>query len=227
MTIGFYHIDQNTGASAQGYVYAQAMVRSAKAVMPEVPVVQFTDMTSPAVKGVSEVRRKPREPMALLRMRHHAGVEGEWLFVDTDVIFQQSVTKVFRKDFDIGVTTRNWSHLRPAAGFSERMPYNVGVVFSRCPQFWAEVYTRLRRLEPALQQWMGDQHIICGMVKGRAHRYHFALMKGSRYNFPPQIESKHDPADVMQANAAIVHYKGPIRKPLLLQRIHQESKRCA
>ncbi len=226
MTIGFYHIDQNTGASSQGYEYAQAMIRSAKAVMPEVPIVHFTDMTSAAVKGVSDVRRKPSEPMALLRMRHHAGVEGEWLFVDTDVIFQKPVTKVFRnKVFDIGLTTRNWTHLRPANGFTERMPFNVGVVFSRCPKFWAEVYTRLRKLEPELQEWMGDQEVI-GIV-ARKRRYRIALVKGSRYNFPPQIPTKGDSAKVMLESAAIVHYKGAVRKPMLLDRIRREAKRCA
>ena len=227
MRIGFYHIDTNTPQSAIGHECARLMVRSAKRVMPTVPVIHFTDGTSRSVKGVDAVYRKPAEPMALLRMRHHAGVQGDWLFVDTDIIFQASVKYVFKAaTWDLGVTTRNWTHVKPAAGFSERMPYNMGVVFSRCPQFWSEVYLRLKVLEPEKQRWMGDQEAFCATLAEPWRPYEIRMLKGSRYNYPPMLPEDVPNTDQMQAEAAILHYKGERRKPLLLKGLKQEA-RCA
>jgi hypothetical protein len=227
MNIGVYHIDAQTPDSEIGYLCAREMVKSAKARMPAVRIVHFTDLESPPIKGVDEVRRKPSEPMALLRMRHHAGVKGEWLFVDTDVIFQKPVHKVFREDFDIAVTTRNWPHLKVAVGFTERMPFNSGVMFSRCPAFWSEVYCRLRQSDRDLQEWMGDQEVICDLVTDPDTRYTFRHVKGSIYNFPPALPDDAVDSLALQADAAIVHYKGPRRKPLLLKRLKMESRVCA
>lgn len=216
MNVGFFHIDTKTDASEQGYACARLLVASVRRCMPYAHVVHFTDLTSPGVKGVDAVRRKPSEPMALLRMRHHAGVEGEWLFVDTDVIVQRSgVRKVFNDEFDIAITDRTWPHLKAAVGFTERMPFNTGVVFSRCPRFWADVYTRLRNLEPELQQWMGDQEVICEIVNEDSPRYQVRHLRGHKYNYPPVVEE--DTTD-LEAAAFIVHYKGPKRKPLMMAR---------
>lgn len=219
MNIGFFHIDTNTIAADQGYVCARALVKSVRKCMPDVPVIHFTDQTSPGVKGVDAVRRKPSEPMALLRMRHHAGVEGDWLFVDTDVILQHTVRRMFLKTFDIAITTRNWSHLKAAAGFSARMPFNTGVVFSRCPRFWGEVYCRLRHLELAKQQWMGDQEVICDMIADDASPYVVAQVPGEKFNFPPRPDDYCDTYEALLADASIVHYKGSSRKAALMRRV--------
>jgi hypothetical protein len=189
-------------------------------------VVQFTDMTTKPIKGVDAVRRKPSEPMGLLRMRHYAGVEGQGVFVDTDVLFQQPVKRVFRSDFDIAVTRRDWTHVRAARGFSERMPFNTGVVFSRCPHFWGEVYTRMRVLEPEQQEWMGEQQTI-NDVAADTHRYHVRKLPGAVFNFPPEIPGEQPSSRELYAHASIVHYKGPKRKPLMLEHIKNGFRHCA
>lgn len=229
MKIGIYHVDTHTEASRDAYIWAKALVRSARAWMPDVPIVHFTDLASKAVKGVDAVRRKPSEPMALLRMRHQASVDGDWLFVDTDVIFQGAVAKVFKRAFDIAITTRTWPHLKVAVGFTERMPFNTGVVFSRCPHFWGEVYTRVRQLTPEQQEWMGDQEVICEMVDENDGRYDFGHLKGSIYNYPPVLPDANTEAMRRETEAAarIVHYKGAGRKAMLLARIQRESRQCA
>lgn len=195
------------------------MVKSAKKLMPFVPIVHFTDETSKAVKGVSAVRRKPAEPMGLLRMRHCAGVEGNWLFVDTDILFQQPVDQVFKRSFDVAVTKRDWAHLRTATGFAEKMPFNTGVVFSRRPHFWGEVYTRLRNMDDEQQEFMGEQQVICDLAQD--DRYKVLKLSGTQYNFPPELPDA-VPAHKLQKYASIVHYKGD-RKSMMLQ----ESQRCA
>lgn len=229
MSIGVFHVDTRTPASASAYVWAKAMVRSVRQVMPGTPVVHFTDQESRAIKGVDAVRRKPSEPMALLRMRHHASVQGQWLFVDTDVIVQRRVTRVFRDhpDFDIATTSRDWAHLKAAVGFTARMPMNTGVVFSRCPRFWGEVYTRLRQRSPDEQQWMGDQAVICEMVLDPDTSYRICHLKGSRFNYPPVVPEseaiRRQRDRQAELDAFIVHYKGAKRKAMLLDRIKAAS----
>jgi hypothetical protein len=227
VTVGFFLVDGGSVDGSIGAVCAEALTRSVRQSMPGVPVVQFTDETTQAVDGVDEARRLPSEPMARLRMRHHASVKGEWLFVDSDVIVQKDVRGVFEKPFDVAITTRNWEHLRRANGFTDRMPFNVGVVFSRCHKFWKDAYVALGKLSKESQEWMGDQQAICDLV---AHsRYRFAFLKGSRYNFPPYVSEKHgevDPNAVeesarIERKAHIVHYKGIERKALMLQRIRE------
>jgi hypothetical protein len=223
MKIGFYHVDRQDEESDLGYQCARLMVKSAKKFMPSVPVVHFTDTTSKSVKGVDATKRKPAEPMALLRMRHHAGCDGRWLFVDTDVIFQQPVLAVFAAyEFQIAVTTRNWPHVKAAEGFSGRMPFNMGVVFSRNAHFWAECYTRLRDLDADDQEWMGDQVVFNEVIE--EGRYLIRRISGATYNFPPEIPGKETKYADLLSQASILHYKGPERKRLLLQ---PESRRCA
>jgi hypothetical protein len=225
MTVGFFHVDRESVASKQMHECARGLVQSVRESMPGVPVVHFTDETSKGVKGVDAVRRKPAEPMALLRMRHHAGVKGAWLFVDTDVLIQKNVARVFSiAEFDIALARRDWSHLKVAPGFSDRMPYNTGVVFSRCPRFWAEVYTRLRVLDAPQQEWMGDQEVICDLVTEDRPRYAVTFVSGAKYNYPPMLPGV-KAADQLH-EASIVHYKGPDRKALMLARI-AEARKCA
>ena len=223
MTVGFFLVDTGSVDGALGVVCAAALVRSVRASMPGVAVVQFTDEQTAAVAGVNEVRRLPAEPMARLRMRHHAQAKGEWLFVDSDVLIQRDVRKVFAGPFDVALTTRNWKHLTPAEGFARRMPFNVGVVFSRTPGFWRAVYDRVLHMPEELQHWMGDQQAICDLVAS-GPKFTIAYLKGSKYNLPPALVDDADGLNQrLQAKASILHFKGLERKTLLLARIRKEG----
>lgn len=223
MKIGFLHLEKPGSNPKEAQQCARAMVQSVRRVMPYVKIVQFSDFDTKAVKGIDDIRRKPLEPMGLLRMRHCAGVDGEWLFVDTDVIFQKPVTHVFKKPFDVALTTRDWTHVKAAGGFTERMPFNTGVVFSRCPHFWSEVYTRLRDYPIELQHFMGEQELINEVAK--EDRYRIRKLRGRIYNFPPDAPGAMPSNADLFAEAAILHYKGN-RKALMLE-THQKVKQCA
>lgn len=216
MKIGFYLIDTQTLDSMCGYACAQALIASARRVMPTCQIVHFTDDISPSVEGVDETIRLMGEPMARLRMRHHASVTGNWVFVDTDVVFQADVQSVFTTDFDIAVADRDWEHVKAAAGFTDRMPFNMGVVFSRTHSFWAECYARVRQLEKPQQRWMGDQEVFCELIEEGRFTVH--QLPGSVYNFPPSLDDN-DVSRAIEAKAAIVHFKGAQRKPMMLRRI--------
>lgn len=216
MKIGFYLIDTKTLDSMCGYKCALALVASAKRCMPHVDVVHLTNESSPPVVGVDETIRFMNEPMARLRMRHHANLSGDWLFVDTDVLFQADVQRVFDDEFDLAVTSRGWDHLRAAPGFTERMPTNMGVVFSRTSAFWAECLARVRELPKTQQQWMGDQEVFCELLE--EGRYNVRHLPGSVYNFPPAVDDS-EMSRELESVAAIVHFKGEQRKPMMLRRI--------
>jgi hypothetical protein len=201
------------------------MVESCHRAMPGVRVVQFADLDTPAVDGADDVLRLPMASLALLRFRHQAAVTGDWLFLDTDVIVQKDVRKVFHGVFHLAVTTRRWPHLKPALGFSERMPFNAGVIFSRSPAFWQECADTLGQSDVHDQQFMGHQQIICDVAL--SGRYQIVKVKGSKYNCPPFVAGGKEGGDPdlshrLVKHAHIVHYKGADRKPMLLQRIRKE-----
>jgi len=209
MNVGFFTILKRDPIH---YILADVLIRSVRQTMPGVRVTQFTDEQSPGVYGVDAVLRKPKTRMAVLRMAHQASVEGDWLFVDTDVVIQRDVRPVFEEAFDIAVSDRNWSHLPAATDtFSAAMPHNIGVVFSRSPAFWQVVHDRLLVLPEELQSWMGDQVAACEVI--RSGRFAVKLLAGMEYNYPP---SNGDEA--WRGRASILHYKGQ-RKPLLLQQM--------
>lgn len=211
MNVGFYL----TGAIPAWAAYA---VQAVRAAMPGVHVAQFTDETSPAL-NVDDVIRKPAQPLSLHRATHFAALADEWLFLDTDAIVQQDVRGVMDTPFDLALSDRQWERNQRgeyrAGGQPEyiaRFPYNAGVIFSRCPEFWDAVVYRLRH-SPALQEsWVGDQTVLCELALSGVYR--IKVLPGMRYNFPP--DSAHDP---LTRQAAIAHYKGKQRKPYLLQRV--------
>lgn len=216
MKIGFYLVDTQTLDSMAGYKCAIELVRSARASIKKAEVYHLTDNDSPAVDGVDDTIRMKLEPMARMRMRHHGLLTGEWLFVDTDVVFQQDVRNVFQNDFDIAVCDREWDHVKPAGGFTDRMPWNMGVVFSRTPAFWTECYQRVRLLDKQKQRWMGDQEAFCDVIEEGQFKVH--QLPGAVYNFPPALDNN-ESSQAIEAKAAIVHFKGEQRKPMMLQRI--------
>ena len=219
MTIGFFLVQRQACTDPDkpdGHECAGYLLKYAKLHMPQVEVVQFTDDDTPRVSGVDRVLRLPIEPLARLRLKHQSLVRGHWLFLDTDVVIQRDLEKVFTARFDVAVTKRNWPHLKSGVGFTKEMPYNTGVVFSRCPRFWQEAYRLSGELSPRDQHWMGDQIVIGQLAKSAGYRV--LEVKGDKFNFPPAVNPDRDDfilSDRMQRKAWIVHYKGDERKALM------------
>lgn len=196
MNIGFFC----TAKSHLGM--AKLMMESARDVMPHAKVHHLTDEHCPPLEGVDSTRVFHGEmPMAVRRMLHHASCQGEWLFVDSDVIFQRDVSDVFKEPFDIALTDREGT-ITNEAKFAEVMPYNIGVVFSRSPAFWMKVVDYLQTLPSKQQEWMGDQIVVNAMVKKGDHGFNIKFIPGATYNYPPKSATD----DL--SGASIVHYKG-------------------
>lgn len=201
MTVAFFTVFRKDPIH---YVLAEAMIRSVRASMPDVPIVQLTDETSPALVTVDEVRRRPHGKMLERRLEHYASLEaGEWLLIDTDVIVRHDVRAVFDTAFDVAFADRDWPHLPPTPDLTEAMPYNTGVAFSRSPEFWQTALETWRAFPPEVQaDWLSEQRAVAAVL--RTNRFSLQVLRGRVYNYPPA--SINDP-DMQQA--AIVHFKGP------------------
>lgn len=207
MQIGFFTIFRRDPGP---YVQAEAMMRSARANMPGVRIVQFTDETSPEVLGVDEVRRLPGGPMLGIRLAHYASCEGEWLLVDTDVLLRRDVRHVFDDhSFDVALAARDWPHLSAESAklTAEGMPYNTGVVFSRSQAFWRQVEFEWRQLPDAQRDWLSEQRVVAKVLFERP--FALRILPGT-YNYPPNPDVE-PPRDAM-----ILHYKGG-RKDVMLE----------
>ena len=127
--------------------------------------------------------------------------------LDTDIIVKRNVEEVFNKEFDVALTRRS---LYDPAGKSEIdnvQPYNTGVVFSRCNEFWDKCLEWLAPREEH-HKWAGEQRAINHVAARSASRkpphndyFNILVLKCSEYNWTPS-------PNLMESKAAIWHYKG-------------------
>jgi len=153
-----------------------------------------------ALPGVDDVVIRPSLPLALAFVDARASVDGDWLFLDTDVIVQEDVRHVFYGDFDIAVATREGT-MRPhevGSRFMARNLYNAGVVFSRSQGFWLAALQRAE-LMVGRHSWGCDQEAMNQVIKSGPY---YAMILENSYNYPPFT------ADEDVSDKLIVHYKG-------------------
>lgn len=202
MRVGIFHIGSRDDRNFIGSLAA----RVAKQTMPDVEVCHLTDSQTPMLVGADRAVRMERNvPMAVFRMQHHQA-DGEWLFIDTDVLIHSDIQDVFKDSFDIAIASRVNGDGAHGPAYAE-MPHNMGVVFSRNSEFWKAVEKELKTYDNKLQEWMGDQLAVCRLIK--RNEFNTKIIPGEKYNFPP-----FRPYDTN--NASIVHYKGP-RKPWMVE----------
>lgn len=218
MKVGFftvYHGDPMPEATMH-LILADLLIESVRRTMPGVEIHQLTDLNSPALLGVDGVHRLKSRPMAELCVEHYASVQGDWLFVDTDVVIQQDVREVFKLPFDVAVCDRDGTLVpgEEELDFIKATPYNLGVVFSRNPEFWKAVLARMETMPKARKEWMGNQYAACDVIA--EGRFHVQILPGLFYNY-----AAHNTKDRGE-EAMIQHYKGPFRKQMALERFRRE-----
>lgn len=195
--LGFYA--QGEGPHLQ---IAKYLIESAQKVMPDVPIFQLTDDKTPEIEGAKAVRIGGEMPMGVRRLTHYAALGGDWLFVDTDVLFKRDVRDVFdSKAFDVAIAEREGTYMA-GTKYAERNPYNFGVVFSRNQDFWRMLLPHLKQMDPAAQEWGGEQLLTCELIHMQDSPFSVRILPSS-YNFTPYRETD----DV--ADKHILHLKGP------------------
>lgn len=198
MRIGFFALNEPHLSLARHLIF------SARKGMPGVEVWHLTDAICPHLPDADNCKRVGGDmPMAIRRMTLQSRCEGEWLFVDSDVVIRKDVSEVFAQKFDVALTDRIGTDMA-GTKYAEEMPYNLGVTFSRSPEFWIAARSLLYTATPELQEWCGDQMIIAKMMETNHHfGFNVKVLPGYKYNFPPK--SLDDPKT---ADASILHFKG-------------------
>lgn len=204
MRVGFFF--QDNGPKSDGVLdIAENLLDSVKKSMPGVEVHQLTDGDSRILDGVDGFHRmRGVVPMGVRRMSHYAELDGDWLFVDTDVVVRQDVRDVFDSAFDVALTDRVGTYME-GTPYANVMPYNFGVIFSRSKAFWESAREYLLMLPAKYQEWEGEQRVIAHMMT-LGLGFNVKVLPGLKYNFPPLSGSE----DV--EHAAIVHYKGAAKR---------------
>ena len=204
MRLGFFLVLKTDVAH---YLHACALVREARLLMPTVASVQLTDSTTPEVVGVTELRRQDSQaPLLEQRLTHYASLDGEWALLDTDTVITADLSDVFDDPiFDVALCDRDWPHVPQGEQLLQAIPFNTGVVFTRCQPFWQAVLETWQGYPESTQRdWMSEQRAVYDIV--RSGRFKVKILPGAVYNYPPA-----EATDVPES-AVVLHFKGPSRK---------------
>lgn len=179
--------------------WADKMIASVRQVMPDARIVQMTDETTAALPA-DEIVRLPFDGLLMtFRLQHLALFpHKEAVILDSDVIVKRSVAHLFHYPFDIALTKRDKLIVdgQPAA---QIMPFNTGVMFSRCQDFWKDAYQFCKELPTDYQSWWGDQLAVARVVN--SGKYKIKALTCESYNWTPRTQES-------TSEAYVWHYKG-------------------
>lgn len=209
MRVAFVHVESTWPADQLPLQRAVAK-RMMQSVRKHIgcKVVQLTDPVSEDLGADETVRFLPSGKFFIpWLMELFASQPPETLFLDTDTVVQEDVSKVFDEDFDIALTGRKTRFaVYQAEGKDYHMPFNLGVVFSRAPRFWTEIRDRvLKHKDEKILAWWGAQ-IELWKIWNEPHTWKLIALDAQQYNYTPNKE------DEDLTGKAIVHYKGAKRK---------------
>lgn len=189
MKLAFLHVKQDPK-------WAEMMVASVRRFV-DCEALQLTDMDTPAIEGCTPVRMEfAHENLTMFKMEHLAKLDGDILVLDTDVIVQKDISKVFAFDFDVALTWRDgpiWSD--DGQDLAKIMPINCGVMFSRSPEFWAHCIAWSKEHPGG---WYSDQFAVAANWR----RFNVLRLNCDNFNHTPNSKAE----DV--SNRYVVHYKG-------------------
>lgn len=187
------------GEAPKGVAYA--MIRSVRKHLPECQIVQLTDEVTPILPGVDAMVRMPYEgDFGAWRLKHFAYFEGETLHLDYDVIVNRDVSHIFDLEFDVALTKRPTNDKTVGRKINQASPHNLGVVFSRNPDFWQKVYAHYTQVKE--RSWMWIQIATTECAHFLKDEFKVLELPGETYNYTPTSPLE----DV--SDKAIVHYKG-------------------
>jgi hypothetical protein len=231
--VGFLYVDCGKPEYA---AMAENMVHWVREAMQDAYIVHMASPNTVSIAGVS--RRINREvtqenaPLMIYRLEHLANFPYEqMLLLDVDVVMNRDPWKVFDTPFDMAFTTRDRDAIVDGESIARKMPYNIGVMFSRSPAFWREAHAYVKTLPPDHQQWWGDQLAVKHLADSGRYRIH--EISSDPYNYSPDL------ADEDVTDKFMVHYKGARKArlfdkfPSILRRLngpqgyHYRSERAA
>lgn len=196
MKLAFLHVNQDPK-------WAELMVASVRRFI-DCEALQLTDIDTPLVSGCTAVRRQfDGENLTMFKMEHLSNIDGEILVLDTDIIVQKDISKVFAFDFDVALTWRDGPILSDSGqDLAKLMPINCGVMFSRSPAFWAHC---LEWSKEHPGGWYADQFAVAANWR----RFNVLRLNCDNFNHTPNTKAE----DV--SKRYVVHYKGKRKEWML------------
>lgn len=213
-TLVFPHVEGNWKPEecAMQRDLARIMIASAKRHMPGVRIAMWTDPNTPAIDGVDDFLRRSITGWSWIPWVCHCASEmqGEVLYVDTDIVIQRDLRPLFNVPFDALFTYRGMKLIDGTL-----QPFIFGVVPYRTPEFWIEVRDRVQAMPKVEQGWYGSQIAVGEMWmeerNGRG-KWQIASVDRETYNYTPKEE------DEIPAGKWVLHYKGRKRKAWMLKK---------
>lgn len=204
MRVAFLHVEEPTHQPQMQRDLAEVMIRSVKACM-DVEIMQMTDTHTKPLEGVDAVQVLKIESPWLMpyRLKHLAMLGGQNIVLDTDIIVRDDLGCVFDDEFDVALTRRD---VAPIDGLD--MPYNIGVMFSSCQEFWDAAYEYCLKLPENHQQWFGDQLAVKHLAESGC--YKVKELDCGEWNYSPGKR------EFSLDGKKVLHFKGPVRKAWML-----------
>lgn len=194
MIVSFLHVGADT-------TLAEIMCASVRQVMPEATLLHMTDSATQQIAGC-ERQELPYDGERLMtyRLQHLAVPDQPMVILDTDIIVQSDLLPVFERPFDVALTRRDGILMWGGRNIAAMMPYNTGVMFSKCPEFWRTAHEMCKAAPEEMQRWWGDQ--LCVYNTALTGRFEVLELPCDKFNYSPATEDE----DVSDAH--VVHYKG-------------------
>lgn len=190
---------------------ARIMIASVRETMPGVPVVMMTNQHTPPLECVDEVRRRPHEGFHWIPWLCDfcAQIDGQVLYLDTDVVVQRDLRPLFAVPADVVFTYRG-----PKILDNRMMPFLFGCVAYRTKEFWAEVRDRVAKMTDTKDLgWYGSQVVTFEMwmeEKNGRGKWNIKTVPCETHNYTPKEE------DEVPEGKWMLHYKGRKRKAWML-----------
>lgn len=203
MRVAFLHLDLRGQESCR--TLAEIMVKSVRAAMPAVEIVQMTDTKTLPIAGVDTVTRLklPYPWLMQFRLEHFRQQAPDVLFLDTDIIMLRDPREAFT-DCDIALTQRTGPIYLDGKDIVQDMPFNTGVMYSNNVSFWDECFKHSWELSEGLKHWFGDQMAVKAIAQ--SDRFNVKYLTCDEYNYSPS----HVDEDL--SGKYIAHMKGERKK---------------
>jgi hypothetical protein len=178
LNVVFFHIGDDVSMP-------NIMVRSIRKHNKDANIIQATDLTSPRVDGIDEIRRFPGQADSIMLFRMECfskfDTSSPCWFLDTDMVCLRKLETLRRGDSakTVAVLERKFNlndkvH-KSAKGvdlsrYAERpigtvFPFVGCVVFLWNSNFWKECLYEYYKLDDSLKSWWGDQEALKIVVR--------------------------------------------------------------
>lgn len=132
-------------------------------------------------------------------LRVMSSIDGNVISLDYDIIVQDDLTPIFDQPFDVAFTKR--PEVDKTVAKSLQASYNMGVIFSRSPEFW-KYAKAIYDVQPDRDGWLRSQSLVSQIALYLSDRFKMIELPGEVYNYSPMMREE----DVSMRK--IVHYKG-------------------